>query len=145
MSGEDDSEEAGDDEADMDMDDEEEGDEDEQEESYETSELSDEVPAYEGTKTEGEQMREYVEKVSAPTGEDNKATSPVASKNDMGGTTANIAKGGTGSEAGSAMSAKEDNAGNVNVPGGKASKSMSNAKAPATGEKAANTKSVVGK
>ena len=144
MSGEDDSEEAGDDEADMDMDDEE-GDEDEQEESYETSELSDEVPAYEGTKTEGEQMREYVEKVSAPTGEDNKATSPVASKNDMGGTTANIAKGGTGSEAGSAMSAKEDNAGNVNVPGGKASKSMSNAKAPATGEKAANTKSVVGK
>ena len=145
MSGEDDSEEAGDDEADMDMDDEDEGDEDEQEESYETSELSDEVPAYEGTKTEGEQMREYVEKVSAPTGEDNKATSPVASKNDMGGTTANIAKGGTGSEAGSAMSAKEDNAGNVNVPGGKASKSMSNAKAPATGEKAANTKSVVGK
>ena len=48
----------------------------------------------------------------------------------MGGTSANIAKGGTGSESRhwSICSAKEDNAGNVNVPGGKASKSMSNAK-----------------
>ena len=145
MSGEEGEPEMDDDDA-ADIDDEEEGPEDEQEEAFAPSELSvDQVPAYEGTKSAGEQMREYVEKVSAPKGEDNKATSPVASKNDMGGTTANIAKGGTGSEAGSAMSSKEDNAGNVNVPGGKASKSMSNAKAPTTGEKAANTKSVIGK
>ena len=93
-------------------------------------------------------MREYVEKVTAKMGDTGTdgTKSPVAGKNDMGGTSANIAKGGTGSESGTGASApKEENAGNVNVPGGKASKSMSNAKAPATGEKAANTKSVVGK
>ena len=94
-------------------------------------------------------MREYVEKVAEPKGEDNKAKSPVASKNDMGGSASNLNAGGEGSTSGSAMSAKEDNAGNVNVPGGKASKSMKNAKGhgaekKGAGETGADTKSVVG-
>ena len=47
------------------------------------------------------------------------------------------------------MSSKEENAGNVNVPGGKASKSMSNAKGhgaekKGAGETGANTKSTIG-
>ena len=63
--------------------------------------------------------------------------STVAGKNDMGGTASNIARADTenGSEAGSAggamkgsalsdTSAKDMNTGNVNVPGGKASKSL---------------------
>ena len=138
----DDEDEGDEDDAEMDMDDE--GDEENEEEAYASDLSVDEVPAYEGKKSQAEQMREYVEKVATPKGEDNKAKSPVAGKNDMGGTTANIAKGGTGSEGGSAMTAKEDNAGNVNVPGGKASKSLSNAKAPAKGETGADTKSTIG-
>jgi hypothetical protein len=144
-----DDEDAGDD-ADMDMDDEE-GDEEEKDEAFDAdSELSvsDDV-AFEGKKSEAETMREYVEKVATPKGEDNKAKSPVAGKNDMGGTTANIAKGGEGDTKGSAMSAKEENAGNVNVPGGKASKSLSNAKGhgaekKGAGETGADAKSIIG-
>jgi hypothetical protein len=51
---------------------------------------------------------------------------------------------------GKADSAKEDNAGNVNVPGGKASKSMSNmpkghgAEKKGAGDTAANKKPVIG-
>jgi len=137
------------DDADMDMDDE--GDEDKEEAIEVPSELSveDEMPAFEGKKSDGEVMREYVDKVATPKGEDNKAKSPVASKNDMGGTASNIAAGGEGATGGSAMSSKEDNAGNVNVPGGKASKSMSNAKGhgaekKGAGETGANTKSTIG-
>jgi hypothetical protein len=153
MSGEKDGEEGDEDAADMpDMDPE--GDEDKDEAFDVGSELSveDEAPAFEGTKTAGEQMREYVEKVTpkmGDTGTDG-TKSPVAGKNDMGGSTANIAKGGTGSEKGSAMSAKEDNMGNVNVPGGKASKSMSaNAKGhgaekKGAGETGTNSKSTIG-
>jgi len=137
-------------EADMDMDDE--GDEDKEEAIEVPSELSveDEAMPFESkAKTAGEQMREYVEKVAEPKGEDNKAKSPVASKNDMGGTASNIAAGGEGATSGSAMSSKEENAGNVNVPGGKASKSMSNAKGhgaekKGAGESGANTKSTIG-
>jgi hypothetical protein len=79
-----------------------------------------------------ETVREYVEKVSAGHGAEKKgsgesnvnAKSVVAGKNDMGGTTANIAKGGQGSEAGTtggllAPSTKDQNGGNVNVPGSK--------------------------
>jgi hypothetical protein len=153
MSGEKDGEEGDEDDADMpDLDPE--GDEDKDEAFDVGSELSveDEAPAFEGTKTAGEQMREYVEKVTpkmGDTGTDG-TKSPVAGKNDMGGSTANIAKGGTGSEKGSAMSAKEENAGNVNVPGGKASKSMSaNAKGhgaekKGAGETGTNSKSTIG-
>jgi hypothetical protein len=75
-----------------------------------------------------ETVREYVEKVATPKGGDNgaNAKSVVAGKNDMGGTTANIVKGGTEPESASTKgglanpSTKEDNAGNINVPGGKA-------------------------
>ena len=152
MSGEKDGEEDGDAEEMPDMDPE--GDED-QEEAFDVApELSveDEAPAFEGTKSAGEQMREYVEKVTAKMGDTGTdgTNAPVAGKNDMGGSTANIAKGGTGSEKGSAMSAKEDNMGNVNVPGGKASKSMSaNAKGhgaekKGAGETGTNSKSTIG-
>lgn len=79
-----------------------------------------------------EQMREYVEKVGDPwKGLKSSETSgtftksPVAGKNDMGGTTKNIVAGGEGSTKGTAggllnPSTKEENFGNVNVPGGKA-------------------------
>ena len=88
-------------------------------------------------KSASEQMREYVEKVSATMGDNgvnNKST--VAGPNNMGGTSANIARGDTANDGeagagskvkGSALNdqnAKEDSAGNINVPGGKASKSM---------------------
>ena len=83
-------------------------------------------------------VREYVEKV--PTGHgaekkgaaeqaDGSATGMKFSKNDMGGTTANILSGRNGSEGstGGALKGngllkgapKEDNAGNINVPGAK--------------------------
>jgi hypothetical protein len=154
MSGEKDGEEGDEDDAEEMPDIDPEGDEDKDEAFDVGSELSveDEAPAFEGTKTAGEQMREYVEKVTpkmGDTGTDG-TKSPVAGKNDMGGSTANIAKGGTGSEKGSAMSAKEENAGNVNVPGGKASKSMSaNAKGhgaekKGAGETGTNSKSTIG-
>jgi hypothetical protein len=154
MSGEKDGEEGDEDDAEEMPDMDPEGDEDQDEAFDVGSELSveDEAPAFEGTKTAGEQMREYVEKVTpkmGDTGTDG-TKSPVAGKNDMGGSTANIAKGGTGSEKGSATSAKEENAGNVNVPGGKASKSMSaNAKGhgaekKGAGETGTNSKSTIG-
>jgi hypothetical protein len=83
--------------------------------------------------SELETVREYVEKVATPKGGDNgaNAKSVVAGKNDMGGTTANIAKGGTEPESASTKggllnpSTKEDNAGNINVPGGKAGSAFS--------------------
>jgi len=71
-------------------------------------------------------VREYVEKIGAKMGDNGANTkSTVAGKNDMGGTTANIVSGGTSETGGTkgglaAPSTKEDNAGNVNVPGGKA-------------------------
>jgi len=74
-----------------------------------------------------ETVREYVEKVAPAKMGDNgtNTKSIVAGKNDMGGTTANIVKGGTSESGGTkgglaAPTPKEDNAGNVNVPGGKA-------------------------
>jgi hypothetical protein len=104
-------------------------------------------------KTAGEQMREYVEKIgsweTAKGGDEGSGVagnkhgtkisntntkSTVASKNDMGGTTANILRtdtensgeAGKGHLKGSSLfkgTPKEDNAGNVNVPGAKAGKS----------------------
>ena len=87
-------------------------------------------------------MREYVEKVSAPKHGDNgqNAKSIVAGKNDMGGTSANIVKGGestTGGTKGGLLnpSSKEDNAGNINVPGGKAGvKHLKKVSAPKGGD-----------
>jgi hypothetical protein len=114
-------------------------------------------------KTASETMREYVEKIADPSnteGADNKK-STVAGKNDMGGTAGNLNQGqdgnhpeaGAGSTVqGSALSdtsAKEENAGNVNVPGGKASKSMKSqpghgAEKKGKPENAANKKSMTG-
>ena len=152
MSGDSDDSEGDDDAADMpDLDPE--GDEDKEEAFDVAPELSveDEAPAFEGTKTAGEQMREYVEKVTpkmGDTGTDG-TKSPVAGKNDMGGDAGNIAQGGD-EKGGKASAPKEDNAGNVNVPGAKASKSMSaNAKGhgaekKGAGETGTNSKSTIG-
>lgn len=79
-------------------------------------------------------VREYVEKVPAGHGAEKKGSgeaagantkSTVAGKNDMGGTTANIAKGGEGSDKGTAgglanNKPQQMSTGNINVPGGKA-------------------------
>jgi hypothetical protein len=74
-------------------------------------------------------MREYVEKVGNPKHGDNGANtkSIMAKANNMGGTTANIVKGGestTGGTKGGLLnpSTKEENFGNINVPGGNAGK-----------------------
>ena len=152
MSDKGDDEGGDDDAADMDM-----GDEEKEDEAFEpTSELGGEElpvedmePAFEGKKSQTEVMREYVNKVATPKGEDNKAKSPVASANNMGGTASNIAQGGEGDTKGSGQTPKEDSMGNVNVPG--------NAKAPAynkanghgaekkgSGETGADTKSPIG-
>jgi hypothetical protein len=83
-----------------------------------------EVEESKAPQTAGEQMREYVEKVTATMGDNGANTkSAVASANDMGGDAGNIAQGAD-EKGRKADSAKEDSAGNVNVPGGKASKSM---------------------
>ena len=85
-------------------------------------------------KSDREQMREYVDKVASGHGAEKKSTgdngdsgkSPVASANNMGGTSANIVKGGeagSGDHAGlGELNAKDQDGGNINVPGGKASK-----------------------
>jgi len=83
-------------------------------------------------------MREYVEKVAGGHGAETKGSADTADnkksvvdnmKNDMGGTTANILKGGEESgknDGGLAdINAKEENAGNVNVPGAKGATKMS--------------------
>ncbi len=87
-------------------------------------------------------MREYIEKVGNPKmgddGVNNKSI--VAGKNDMGGTTANILGGGESTSGGTKgglanPSTKEDNAGNVNVPGGKAGvKHLKKVSTPAGGD-----------
>jgi len=93
-------------------------------------------------------VREYVEKVPAAKMGDNgaNAKSVVAGKNDMGGTTENIARGGEepakfagapgGQLSGSSLlkgAPKEDNAGNINVPGGNAGKTAFKKKEPGHG------------
>jgi len=150
----------------MDMDagdDDEEGDEEAEDEAVNAGSDLDTGNAYEGkvAKATGpisstEQMREYVEKVNAVMGDNGDNTkSPVAGKNDMGGDAKNIATGGEGtggSNTGlSGNNAKEDSAGNVNVPGGKASKSLkSDSKGHGTEKKGkgeeggTNTGSVIG-
>src|SRR6056300_1504880 len=83
-------------------------------------------------------MREYVEKVAGGHGAETKGGAESADnkksvvdnmKNDMGGTTANIAKGGESNEKNDGgladINAKEENMGNVNVPGAKGATKMS--------------------
>jgi len=116
----------------------------------------------ESAKSDREQMREYVDKVASGHGAEKKGTgdngdggkSPVASANDMGGTSANIAKAeeaGSGDHAGlGELNAKDQDGGNINVPGGKASKAGKSepghgAEKKGKPEAADNKKSVVGK
>jgi hypothetical protein len=68
----------------------------------------------------------------------------------MGGTASNIAQGGDEAGGSKAQAPKEDNAGNVNVPGGKASKSMKaqpkghGAEKKGAGESGTDSKSLIG-
>lgn len=103
-------------------------------------------------------MREYIEKVTMPKGGDDGANSKsvVAKPNKMGGTAANIVKGGESTSGGTKggllnPSSKEENFGNVNVPGGNAGKTAFKTKEAGHGaekkgsaEHADNKKSVLG-
>lgn len=159
MAGEDGDEES-DDEDDMDdMDDDEEGEEGEEKEAFNFGEAEDDeedkVEERSRPMSNTEQMREYVEKVTAKMGDNGvNSKSTVAGKNNMGGTSANIVKGGESKSQGTngglaAPTSKEENAGNVNVPGGKASKSMKaepkghGAEKKGAGEQAADKKSII--
>ena len=116
-------------------------------------------------------MREYVEKVGNIYGGKGDAAegaevasgksvavnkgSVVAGKNDMGGTTANIAKGGEGSTKGTAgglanPATKDLNSGNVNVPGSKTATKLGGvakghgAEKKGAGETGVDAKSIIG-
>ncbi len=86
-------------------------------------------------------MREYIEKVSNPKHGDNGTNTKSIidnMKNDMGGTTQNIVKGGEAKGEGTkggllAPSTKEENFGNINVPGGNAGKTAFKKKEPGHG------------
>ena len=67
--------------------------------------------------------------------------SPVASKNDMGGTAVKVNDGSDGNSGDQGV--KEDNAGNVNVPGGKAGKAQSNVSDPKNSDEASNKRSPI--
>ena len=81
--------------------------------------------------------------------------SAVAGKNNMGGTASNLVAGGESKGEGTSgglanPTSKEDNAGNVNVPGGKAAKAGKTepghgAEKKGKGDNGANVKSVIGK
>ena len=111
-----------------------------------------------------EYVREYVEKVAPAKMGDNgaNARSIVAGKNDMGGTVANIARGGkeAGVEANKGQlkgngllkgTTTDLKTGNVNTPGSKNATKLSSvanghgAEKKGAGEQAANTRSIVGK
>jgi len=109
-------------------------------------------------------LREYTEQVGGKQynqygkmGDNGQNTkSIVAGKNDMGGTASNIAQGGEAKGEGTKggllnPSAKEESAGNINVPGGNAGKTAFKKKEPGhgaekkgAGEQAGNTKSPLG-
>jgi hypothetical protein len=149
LAGEDSGEEdMGDDEGEMDMGDDEGDDEFGDDEEKPTEDL----------------VREYVEKVAPAKMGDNGANSKsiVAGKNDMGGTTANIARGGkeAGVEANKGQlkgngllkgTTTDLKTGNVNTPGSKNATKLSSvanghgAEKKGAGEQAANTRSIVGK
>jgi len=89
-------------------------------------------------------VREYVEKVAAPSKTEGgevarggsvsvNKQSIVAKKNDMGGTSANIVRGGT-ENGGNVKKPTVNNAGNINVPGGKAGSAFKGKAAPKAGE-----------
>jgi hypothetical protein len=119
-------------------------------------EVDDEEEMVDSFEPELKTVREYVEKVADGHGAEKKGKAETADskksiidnmKNDMGGTTANILSGRNGAdsvESGAAggklkgtplsdQNAKEDNAGNINVPGGKAGKTGFTHKEPGHG------------
>jgi hypothetical protein len=125
---------AGDDMGGDDMGDEEPADDEEEDELKDSFNISDNF------------MREYIEKVTGGHGAEKKSSgdngdnvrSPIAGKNDMGGTTANIAKGGEAGGKGVQSgllkpNTKEENFGNINVPGGNAGKTAFKKKEPGHG------------
>jgi hypothetical protein len=85
-----------------------------------THEMEEELDMFEDDELdEGEEIvREYTEKVAPAKGEDHKATSTVAGKNDMGGTAKNLNQGGN-ENGRPAPKAQAIASGNKNVPGGK--------------------------
>ena len=89
-------------------------------------------------------VREYVEKVAAPSKTEGgevarggsvsvNKQSIVAKKNDMGGSSANIVRGGT-ENGGNVKKPTVNNLGNINVPGGKAGSAFKGKAAPKAGE-----------
>ena len=116
------------------------------------------APDMGGEQDELERMMEYTQKVALPKHGDNgaNAKSIVAKPNNMGGTTANIAKSFSttsgGADGGLAKTSTTlQNAGNINVPGGKAGKTAFKKTEPGHGaekkgsrEQADNKKSIVG-
>lgn len=85
-------------------------------------------------------LMEYVDKVALPKHGDNgvQTRSPVAGKNDMGGTVANIARGGESGKAGTAggllkPTTSLQDGGNINKPGGNAGKTSFKKKEPGHG------------
>ena len=111
-----------------------------------------------GGDKEFEQFMEYVNKVALPKHGDDGVNkqSIVAKKNDMGGTSANIAKSFSTEKGGTQggllnPSTKEEDFGNINVPGGNAGKTAFKKKEPGhgaekkgSGESAPNKKSIIG-
>lgn len=162
LSGDEGEEDFGDDEGEEDFGDDE-GEEDFDDEGEEESEEEDFNFESNSKKTSGEQMREYVEKVAGGHGAEKKGSgdngqntkSAVAGPNKMGnGTSQNIArgdeyKGGNHSGLGD-LNAKDQDAGNINKPGGKASKAQSNvakghgAEKKGSGETGQNAKPIIG-
>lgn len=120
--------------------------------------MGDEFGSEEEPMDEFSMFMEYVNKVALPKhGDDGANTkSIVAKKNDMGGTSANIAKSFSTEKGGTQggllnPSTKEENFGNINVPGANAGKSAFKKKEPGhgaekkgAGEDAANKKSIIG-
>lgn len=100
---------------------------------------------------EFQQFMEYVNKVALPKHSNIQAKSTIAGKNDMGGTTANIAKSFSTTKGGTNggllnPSTKPQDAGNVNVPGNKKAPKLSPVSTANKGssEKSVNDKSIVG-
>jgi hypothetical protein len=136
------------------------GEEGDEEGEDDMGDMDDEEPEEESFEDELATVREYVEKVAGGHGAETKGSAESADqkksvvdnmKNDMGGTTANIAKGGEDSgknDGGLAdITPKEDDAGNVNKPGSKNATKMDSAKGhgaekKGAGESADNKQSI---
>jgi len=129
----------------------------ESEEGDDDSEEGDDDSEEEGNPFAKEGIREYTEKRTATMGDNGANTkSAVAGKNDMGGTTANIAKSFStekgGTQGGLANpSPKDMNTGNVNKVGGTNAKSFYSkdskghgVEKKGSGDNGANTKSLIG-